>query len=176
MIRSDVIYRAAEELVKKYGTRDPVKIAEELGIVIRYGDGFRKLLGMYTYMLRHRVIIVNSNLDDIEKSLVIAHELGHDALHRELAKTGHADCSLFGSENAAEMEANAFAAHLLIDKEEMDGYMKECGYDPWQTAMALNVNVNLVLVKMIEENKRGGKYDVPYIPDPKFYGSISTSI
>lgn len=168
MISPYKISSAASSLVKKYGTRDPEKIADELGIIIKYVDGMTKLLGMYTYILKHRVILINPELGEVQKKLVIAHELGHDALHRDIAKAGHTDYSIFDTKNITEYEANAFASHLLIDKEEMDSLAKINGFDPWQLSGALNVNVNLLLIRLMEENKMGGKYEIPYIPDPKF--------
>ena len=53
------IYEIALRLVKKYNTRDPEQIADYLGIKVFYSDELGDLLGLYTYMIKNRVIILN---------------------------------------------------------------------------------------------------------------------
>lgn len=43
------IYRKANDLIKQCGTRDPQKIASELGIWVYDVNDFHDLLGMYTF-------------------------------------------------------------------------------------------------------------------------------
>ena len=52
----------------------------------RYSEELDKLLGIYTYRWKHRIILLNDKMDEIMAKMVCAHELGHDALHRDLGK------------------------------------------------------------------------------------------
>jgi len=163
------IYEIALRLVKKYNTRDPEQIADYLGIKVFYSDELGDLLGLYTYMIKNRVIILNSKLSDFQKIMVLAHEIGHDRLHRQYAKTGLQEYQIFDMRSPSEYEANAFAAHFLIDTDELIGYMKDYDYDPWSLAGCFNVNVNLILIKMQELNRMGYKIRIPMDPNPQFF-------
>lgn len=46
--RAETIYHKANELVKRCGTRDTLRIASEIGIYIHQIDDFKELLGMYS--------------------------------------------------------------------------------------------------------------------------------
>ena len=59
MIDSFYIYSKATEMVKQTGTRNPMKIASEIGVMLRYSDELDKLLGLYTYRWKHRIILLN---------------------------------------------------------------------------------------------------------------------
>ncbi|WP_353096840.1 ImmA/IrrE family metallo-endopeptidase [Tissierella praeacuta] len=85
MIDSFQIFNKADSIVKKVGTRDPLAIANELGIKIYYGD-YKELLGMYTYLWKQRIVLLNNSLDDYWRHMVLAHEIGHDIYHRNLLK------------------------------------------------------------------------------------------
>ena len=47
LLRPEIIHGKAARLVKRYQTRDTLRIAEGLGIYLRFVDGLEKLLGMY---------------------------------------------------------------------------------------------------------------------------------
>lgn len=82
------IVRKANHIVKQCGTRDPKKIADELGIVIRYYP-FNVQRGAYKVIMRNRFMFVKKDLPPVMKNIVLLHELGHDALHRkEATKVG----------------------------------------------------------------------------------------
>ena len=51
------IYKQANNLMMKYGTTDPVKLARSMGIMLYNEDSLENLLGMYTYRWKHRIII-----------------------------------------------------------------------------------------------------------------------
>ena len=75
------ISKCANNLVKTYETNNPFKIAEYLGIDLKYVN-LQHLKGFYTYILKNRYIVINSNIDEISARIVCAHELGHDCFHR----------------------------------------------------------------------------------------------
>jgi Zn-dependent peptidase ImmA (M78 family) len=137
-------------MVKQTGTRNPMKIASEIGVMLRYSEELDKLLGLYTYRWKHRIILLNDKMEEIMARMVCAHELGHDALHRDIAKgEGLKEFVLFNMKDTTEYEANAFAAHLIIDDDDIYSMSKE-KYDVVQMAKMLNVNINLVLIKLQE--------------------------
>ena len=108
-------------LVKKYYTRNPFEIADHLGIMVRYDD-LGELKGFYTYKRRKRIIFINRSLENTDtykmRDMVAAHELGHAIL------TPKSQCYFFSDntfflKSKPEIEANAFAAELLISDEDI---------------------------------------------------------
>ena len=165
------IFRQAENLVQRYGTRDAVRIAEEDGMWVHH-DPLGNLLGMYTYQLRHRIILLNSSLDENNRQMVCGHEIGHDKRHRSLSGAkGFQEFTLFNMTGKTEYEANAFASHLLLDNDEVLAYAKD-GYDVCQIAQAMNTNINLMLIKLQEMQKLGSKLTVPMQPDGRFMAKL----
>lgn len=107
---------------------------------------------MYTYQWKHLIILLNNNLDVHIHNIVLAYEIGHDNLHRNLATIGLKEFNLFDTRNITEYEANVFAAHLLL-------HMKKVTSCPWtgynieQIACILNSHMNSLLIKMQEINR-----------------------
>lgn len=158
MIDSYGIYKKADELVKRCGTRNAAQIAREIGIRVLYHD-FENLLGLYTYRLRNGIIVLNSGLSYHTEQLVTAHEIGHDRLHRCLAKESEfREFGLLNIKDVTEYEANAFASHLLLDNDEVLYSVKQTN-DLNKAAQILCVNPNLLLIKVREMNKLA--YDIP---------------
>jgi hypothetical protein len=67
------IHHLAQELVERFGTRDPFTIAEALGVHIRMVDTFVNLKGMYRVILGERYIFLSSNLDKHTQRIVCAY-------------------------------------------------------------------------------------------------------
>ena len=103
----------AEKLVRKYGTRDPFKIAEVLGYIVLYAPlvGVR---GFYQYLKRCHIIYLDPELDEDTARFVCAHELGHSLLHRGINRI-FMDTRTFLVSSRYETEADQFAADLLYD-------------------------------------------------------------
>lgn len=138
----------ADEITKKYNTRDPFKLVNDLGISLFYCD-FLKQKGAYKVILRNRFIFLNQNLDEVSKKIVLLHEIGHDILHRsEAVKVGgFREFNIFDMrDNRMEYEANVFAAQVELDDDEFLEYCN-MGYDIQQIAMAMNSDINLVALK-----------------------------
>lgn len=174
MIDSFYIYSKATEMVKQTGTRNPMKIASEIGVMLRHSEELDKLLGLYTYRWKHRIILLNDKMEEIMARMVCAHELGHDALHRDIAKgEGLKEFVLFNMKDTTEYEANAFAAHLIIDDDDIYSMSKD-KYDVVQMAKMLNVNINLVLIKLQELNKLGYDFRVSCEADSFFFRKPKT--
>lgn len=66
---------------------------------------------------------------------------------------------------------NAFAAHVLIDDEELFFYLQQ-GYDVAQLSAVMNTNINLMLVKLNELNRMGREYHLPYVPNADFLKNL----
>ncbi|MBQ8724400.1 MAG: toxin, partial [Oscillospiraceae bacterium] len=75
------IYRQAKALIEMHGTKDPVKLARHMGILLYDEEKLTDLLGMYTYRWKHRIIIMNPHINEILYRMVVAHEIGHDQRH-----------------------------------------------------------------------------------------------
>ena len=100
------IKKTVHKLIKQYGTSDPFRIAEQIGVLVTYTN--------FLYWNRQRCIILDENIsDDITMRTVMAHELGHAVLHKK------GICYYVGGitlnlKDKNEIEANTFAAELLI--------------------------------------------------------------
>ena len=103
----------AEKLVRRFGTRDPFKIAEALGYIVLYAPlvGVR---GFYQYLKRCHIIYLDPELDEDTARFVCAHELGHSLLHRGIHRI-FMDTRTFLVSSRYETEADQFAADLLYD-------------------------------------------------------------
>ncbi len=73
--KAETIYHKANELVRRCGTRDTLRIAGKIGIYIHQIDTFKELLGMYSYQHKERHILLNSNMDYITVQMVCGHEI-----------------------------------------------------------------------------------------------------
>ena len=167
------IFNQADNLVRQCGTRNAEQIARELGIWIYYEDSFDDLLGMYTFRWNHRLMFLNSKIDGQLKEMVVAHELGHDQRHRDVAKAGQPlkEFSLFRMKDTTEYEANAFASHILLPNDEVYSLAKE-GRDVFAMSQIMGTDVNLMLIKMQEMNKLGYDFTIPIQHDSRFFRKI----
>ncbi|MBQ6892849.1 MAG: ImmA/IrrE family metallo-endopeptidase [Clostridia bacterium] len=146
MTSSKIIVDMANRIVKKYGTRDPFKMARMCGaelIVKNLGS----LKGFYKVVYDTPFIFLNTALDPNEARLVCAHELGHHALHRAAARVGFEEFSLFSQTSRREYEANLFAAALLISDQEVKDLI-ECGYTAAQIAALLGIDERIAELKI----------------------------
>lgn len=105
--------RLASQLVQKYGTRDPMQIAEAMGYLI-ISTPLRPIRGFYQYIKRCHIIYLDDSLTERDAKFVCAHELGHSVLHR--------GCNRIFMDNRThmvtsryELQADRFAAELLFD-------------------------------------------------------------
>ena len=146
-------------------------LARDIGIEVHFEDSYRNLLGMYCVVLRNRFIFLSSRLDEFWLPMVLAHEIGHDQLHRELAGTGLCEFELFNMRSGTEYEANAFAAHLLLDSDEIYEALRE-GEDLPALAQRQNVNINLLLIKLNEMRALGYQMNLTATADSHFFKKI----
>ncbi len=155
------IYDIVSDLVCKHGTRDPFELADALGIKV-IETVIRPLKGAFYIICGQPTIFVEESLRIDQKFEVCAHEDGHGVIHPELLKAGKlAEFEVFDMRDQVEYEANVFAAHLLIDEDELLRYLK-MGYTVFQTAMMMRVNANLVNIKLSEMNGWGYNFDTSW--------------
>ena len=124
--------------MRKFGTRDPFRIADELGYTIIYTPlvGVR---GFYQYLKRCHIIYLDSELDDNTACFVCAHELGHSILHRGLNRI-FMDTRTFIVTSRYETEANRFAVDLLHSDEDLQPYLSR-GYECAAAYMGVSVQL-----------------------------------
>lgn len=148
MANTSEIVRKANHLVKECGTRDPNRIARELGIEVMPCD-FKRQKGAYKVILRNRFIFIKQDLHPVMSNIVMLHEIGHDILHQSeaIAAGGFKEFNIFNMQDIRmEYEANIFASQVALDDDE---FLELCekGYDIQQIARALHSDINLVALK-----------------------------
>jgi Predicted Zn peptidase len=136
-IRSIVI-----KLMRKYKTNDPFELASQLKIKIMY-EPLGNIKGFYQGCLRNKIIHINSSLNDRDKRMVCAHELGHAILHTKL-NILFLEHNTFFLKNRYENEANLFAAELLIKDDLLLEYRD---YTIDQISAAEDIHVELLKLK-----------------------------
>lgn len=142
------IIQKANTLVKTCGTRDPHRIAKELGVEILYCP-FARQRGAYKVIMRNRFMFVKEDLHPVMEKIVLLHELGHDTLHRDEATKvgGFKEFNIFNMwDSRMEYEANIFAAQISLPDDEILELIEQ-GYDVQQIAKAMNSDINLVALK-----------------------------
>ena len=165
------IYELTNELTKKYRTRDPFSLAESLGIDVDCAD-LGSLKGFYIVYSRNRFVVLNKSLTESLSRIILAHEIGHDRLHRSIAENGGLkESSFFDMKSKPEMEANVFAANLLITDKEVINYGED-GYTAEDMAKDLYVPYPLALIKINDMIKRGYELALPYMPRADFLGEM----
>ena len=138
-----------EMLVRRCGTRDPFEIARQLGVEVLFCPDFGSMKGMYRVVKRTRFIFLNRDLTPQMQRIVCAHELGHDKLHRALAKNGALqEFMLYDMTTKPEYEANIVAAEILLDTDAVLDYVYNFGYTSEQIAKAMETDINLVALKV----------------------------
>ena len=107
-------------LEEKYDTSNPFDLAACLGIKVIFED-LGTINGYYNKQLRMKQIHINQNLPEYIQKLTYAHELGHALIHPN-ANTPFLRNSTFYSVDKLEIEANTFAAELLISDDDIEEY------------------------------------------------------
>lgn len=165
-------YQRATQLRKLAGpSHDLLQLAADIGIHVLFDSGYKNLLGMYCSLLKGRFIFLNDRLDETWLPMVLAHEIGHDQLHRSLARYGLQEFELFRMSSRTEYEANAFAAHLLLDNDEVYRLVR-AGEDMETISKRLRCNINLMLIKMREMVALGYDLRLTDTADSQFFKKV----
>lgn len=106
------IKRIVEEIINKYGTREPRKLVEDMDMLVTE-DPLGKLKGYYIVYSGIKCICLNSDIKNKnEQDYIIAHEIGHSVMHEQERFMFYPN-TLFSADKP-EIEANRFATELLI--------------------------------------------------------------
>ncbi|MEQ8198967.1 MAG: ImmA/IrrE family metallo-endopeptidase [Clostridiaceae bacterium] len=111
-----------KNLIKKYGTRNPYSIALSMDIeIIEKFLSPQMPTAFFKKVLRRKFIVINLTKirNDSDKYYALAHELGHVYLHSSDRMFFLHDHTNY-QRGRFEIEANRFAAELLIDESEID--------------------------------------------------------
>ncbi|MBQ4061382.1 MAG: ImmA/IrrE family metallo-endopeptidase [Christensenellaceae bacterium] len=153
----DYVMRQVSLVKENFPGCTPIEIARGLGINVSL-KYLGSLKGLYISFEDEAFIIINSSLNDAERHIAIAHEIGHDRLHKDACKSASfADSMLFDAKGKAEFEANLFAAELMID----DKSVLDSNEDCYSLARRLFVHPQLMLFKLYSMNHRGFKIPMP---------------
>jgi len=98
---------------------------------------------------RNHFIFLNNRPDENMLRIVCAHELGHDRLHRNMAKTTPIhEFMLYDMKSKPGYEANIVVAEILMDS-------NEYGYTAEQITSVRSIDINLVALKVAHLNMLG---------------------
>lgn len=104
----------------KFGTNDPFELCDLLKINIKYAE-LEHINGYFIKVSKYKFIVLNSELNELSKKFVCAHEIGHAILHSEL-NTLFLQKNTLTIKGKYECQANEFAAELLIDDDLLEQY------------------------------------------------------
>lgn len=135
----------AKKLIKKYKTNNIYELINILNVKV-FELPFNEELGMYRFLKNNKVIIISEGLDEITKRFILSHELGHTILHRK-ENCFYLKHNTFSKVSSFEIEANKFAAELLIPDEDLNSCI-ENNFTIEQTASYFKVPVELVRYKL----------------------------
>lgn len=116
------ITETVNKLKKRFNTLDPEKIAEQLDAIILKVNLPDSTRGFFQLSKRIIVIYINCNLEAIEQRNVLAHELSHAILHKNMNRI-FMDNRTLNVPNRYENQANFLAAYMIIDDHDARDYI-----------------------------------------------------
>ncbi len=145
--------------ITDYGFKDIFDASEKLGYrTIRYPLGAEAFLGFALIRDSERIVLSNSSLILSREIFSVAHEIGHQRLHlNEQGRTLIKDDD-FTERDELEVEANYFAACLLMPMEKIKKFIRLelkdkdiAGWDGLDIARvqtAFNVSYDMTLIRL----------------------------
>ena len=155
----DMIIKKADMAIRKAGSRDPEQIAKALNLFILEKD-LGHLKGFYTIIKRNRFVVLHERLDPVMRKIVLLHEIGHDQLHREIARSEKGIDLYEAATGHMENEANLFAAHISLPDEEILELIR-LGHTADEIAAVMKSNVNLISFKAGYLVRQGYDLQIP---------------
>ena len=147
-MRCDVISDIVKKIVEKYHSNDPFYIADCLKTRVKYVDDFKQQKGCFAVIAGIPFILINANISEQQKRMICAHELGHAVLHKKICKTKPVlEKIIFDMSNQLEVEANIFAAELLLLDNKIIPLLKN-NESVERISQELNVDINIVVIKL----------------------------
>lgn len=145
--------------VTDYGFKDIFEASEKIGYrTIRYPIGDDAFLGFAMIKDFERIVFSNSSLILSREIFSVAHEIGHQKLHlSEQGRTMVIDVD-FNDRDESEVEANYFAACLLMPVEKVKKFLRLelkdksveflDGLDIARIQTAFNVSYDMALIRL----------------------------
>ena len=161
-MKNGYIYDETQKLIRKYKTRDPFKIMDNMHVIVGESSSFQKLKGFCFMSCKTIYVMISSFLSEEEKKIVAAHELGHIILHRsQLKMAPMKDDTLYNMMDNTEYQANLFAADLLLDDNDIADMVQNEDLDYFGLCSSLNSSPELMSFKLYSLTKRGQAYHMP---------------
>ena len=135
----------AIKLMRRCNSNNPFTIVRALDIILIYCH-LVDLNGFYQYHKRNHIIYLSEDLDEVTARFVLAHELGHMQLHRNL-NTVFMDTRTFNPHSRFERQANTFAVELLLPDDLLREYSD---YSIYQLARSVGVPEEFVGLKLLQ--------------------------
>lgn len=170
-----MIADAAQRLKTKYDENDPWKLAAAMNIqvaLVPMGlfEGCCK--GFFLIHKRIKHITINSDLPEEYQRVILAHEIGHAALHAKKASgAAFHEIKLFDSTDQQEYEANVFASELLLSDDAVIGALNDDMFF-FQAAKYLYVPSELLDFKFRILKRRGYKVESPIVSNGDFLKNL----
>ncbi len=145
--------------VTGYGIQNIFEVAEKIGYrVIRYPIGQDDFLGFALIKDTERIVFSNSSLILSREIFSIAHEIGHQKLHLSEQGIQVIKDDNFDDRNELEIEANYFAASLLMPREKVQQFIRleleDKAVNRWsgleiaKIQTKFNVSYDMVLIRL----------------------------
>ena len=168
---NDYIYQKAEDIVKRFGTRDPFEILAGLHVIVNETSRYKSLKGYCFLSCQTTYVMISSFLSPEEQRIVAAHELGHILLHKKQLKMAPMkEDILYKMQDNTEYEANLFAADLLLADADIEELSKEEDLNYFSICSSLYTTPELMSFKLFSMIHRGHAYQMPVNLDSKFLG------
>ena len=133
------------KLMRRCNSNNPFTIVRALDIILIYCH-LVDLNGFYQYHKRNHIIYLSEDLDEVTARFVLAHELGHMQLHRNL-NTVFMDTRTYNPHSRFERQANTFAVELLLPDDLLREY-PDCSI--YQLAQSVGVPEEFVGLKLLQ--------------------------
>lgn len=143
-------------LMRKYKTNDPEVLADYLNVTIIKMPLEDMVAGFYKMIKRRKYIFLNTDIDDESfMRVVLAHELGHSIMHPK-ENCAFLKNHTFFLTSRIEIEANTFAAYLLISAHDVNEYMVQQQYTTDMMTRLLGYQKELIELRLKYTTIQGG--------------------
>lgn len=172
----NTIYLQVEQVIARFGTRDPLELLGAIGAITRLSYNFSPegLKGFATIQNGTMYAVINGHLNEHEKRIVAGHEAAHLILHQDeiFNSPGKVvqDFHLFDNSGSLERQANAFLADFLVSDEDTLEIIAQSEGDYFCTASILHMPPALLAFKLHSMIDRGYALQNPIGLESGFLG------
>lgn len=142
------IKKKADELARKFQTRNPFEIIRGLNVILLFVP-LIDTRAFYQYFKRNNIIYIDENLPRHEQIFECAHETGHMFLHKK-ANAIFMDTRTSFNTSRFEKEADTFAMDLLVGDDLLTEYQE---YSTEQLSRLLGYEQRLIELRMKDIGK-----------------------